>query len=215
MNLAILGPPGSGKGTQAANLAKQLGIAHISTGEILREAVRQNSPLGIEAKKFLDAGQLVPDTVVLEIVKAKIQEPTCAAGYILDGFPRTIPQAKMLDTIQNHPQNDKPPLQKALYLEVSDEECVHRLSDRRTCPKCGLTYNPVTHPPKKAEICDSCGGKLILRDDDRPETVRNRLQVYHAQTSPLIQYYEQSGRLIKTNGNSSPKEIYKNLINLL
>lgn len=215
MNLAILGPPGSGKGTQAVYLAKQLGIAHISTGEILREAVRKDNTLGKETKKFLEAGQLVPDAVVLEIVKAKIQEPGCVSGYILDGFPRTIPQAKMLDTIANHPQNQHPPLQKAIYLEVSDEECVHRLSNRRTCPKCGLTYNPVTHPPKKAETCDSCSVQLILRDDDRPATVRNRLQVYHAQTAPLIQYYESSNRLVRINGNSSPHEIYKNIINLL
>lgn len=215
MNLAILGPPGSGKGTQAVHLAKQLQIAHISTGEILREAVRKKTPLGCEAKKFLEAGQLVPDAVVLEIVKAKMHEPTSAGGYILDGFPRTIPQAQMLDRIDNHPQNPHPPLEKAIYLEVSDEECVARLSERRTCPECGLTYNPVTHPPKKAETCDACKAQLILREDDRPETVRNRLQVYHAQTAPLIQYYEGSGRLVKINGNSSPQEIYKNIINLL
>lgn len=215
MNLAILGPPGSGKGTQAALLAKKLEIPHISTGEILREAVRKNSSLGSQAKKFLDSGQLVPDGVMLEIVKDRILKKDCASGYLLDGFPRTIPQAKMLDTIENHPLNCNPPLEKALYLEIVEEECVRRLSDRRSCPKCGLTYNPVTHPPQQPEICDQCGSVLILREDDKPETVRNRLKVYYIQTSPLIQYYQESQRLLKIDASSSPQEIYKNLLNLL
>lgn len=215
MNLAILGPPGSGKGTQAALLAKKLEIPHISTGEILREAIRKRRPLGNQAKKFMDAGQLVPDSVIFEIVKARILESDCALGYLLDGFPRTIPQAKMLDEIKNDLHNSKPSLEKVLYMELDEKECVRRLAERRTCPKCGLTYNPVTHPSREPLICDQCGSGLILREDDKPETVRNRLKVYCAQTAPLIQYYEQSQRLVRADGSSSPQEIYKNLINLL
>lgn len=215
MNLAILGPPGSGKGTQASRVSKKLGVVHISTGEILREAVRKNSALGNQAKKYLDAGQLVPDGIMMEIVKARVNQPDCADGFILDGFPRTIPQAKMLDQLGLPSRTANFFLDRTISLEISEEECVRRLADRRNCPQCGLTYNPATHPPKKKEQCDRCGAALVLRGDDQPATVRERLKVYHQLTEPLIDYYKQSQRLIAVNATSTPEIVFQNLINML
>lgn len=215
MNLAIMGSPGSGKGTQAFRLSAQLGIVHISTGEILREETRKNSALGIQAKKCLNAGQLVPDDVVIEIVHSRLNQLDCADGFLLDGFPRTLPQAKMLDAIAPRPKQADCFLDRAIFLQVSEKECVRRLANRRTCPKCGLTYNSETHPSTQKGRCDACGSRLILREDDKAKTVKERFKVYNALTQPLIAYYKQSQRLIRIDGSYKPDIVFKNLINLL
>ncbi len=207
MNLVLLGAPGSGKGTQSSRLAKEFGIPQISTGDILREAVKNKTPLGQKAEEFMKSGRLVPDEVIIDIVQERLKQMDCVKGYILDGFPRTIPQAEKLDQLSM--------IQRALSLDVSEEECVTRLSGRLTCPQCKLTFNPSTNPPKKADSCDACGTKLILRDDDKPETVKKRLKVYNQQTEPLINFYKRSGRLLAVDGSKDPENVFKTLKNLL
>lgn len=207
MNLVLLGPPGSGKGTQGSRLGKTLGIPQISTGDMLREAVKNKTPLGQKAEGFMKSGQLLPDDLIIGIVEERLKQADCLKGYILDGFPRTIPQAQGLDKFSR--------IDWVLSLEVTEEECVRRLAGRLTCPQCKLTYNPSTNPPKKEGICDACSTKLILREDDKPETVKNRLQVYNRQTEPLIDFYRKSDRLIGVNGAEDPENVFKNLKNLL
>jgi adenylate kinase len=208
MNLSILGPPGSGKGTQAVRIAQQLSIVHISTGDMLREAVRQKTVLGRKANEYMVSGRLVPDEVIIGIVKERIVHPDCAKGFLLDGFPRTIPQAEKLDEIG-------PRLDTVISMEISEEECVRRLANRKSCPKCGMTYNPATHPPKQADQCDHCHTALVLRDDDRPETVKQRLKVYQQQTAPLAAYYQKTKRLSPINASLSPETVYNEIMNLL
>ena len=210
MNLAILGPPGSGKGTQALKLAKKLGIVHISTGDILRQAVRDKTPLGTEAGDYLKSGQLVPDEVMIGIVKDRIGKKDCSKGFLLDGFPRTIPQARMLDELGGG--KGKGLLDWVISLEISEKECVKRIANRRTCPKCGLTYNPQARPPKKAGKCDRDGSDLILREDDKPETVKERLKVYGRLTQPLIEYYEKTRRLLKADASSAPEVVFTRIL---
>lgn len=207
MNLVLLGPPGSGKGTQAARLSKEVGLAHISTGDILREAVRQGTALGVQANNYMKSGQLVPDEVIIGIVQERLKQPDCAKGFLLDGFPRTIPQAEKLDQITQ--------LDGVVSLDVSDEDCVQRLSGRRSCPGCGMSFHILYNQPKTAERCDRCGAALIQREDDKPETVLKRLQVYARQTEPLIQYYDRSGRLLRVDGSAAPENVYKELKNMI
>ena len=214
MNLAILGPPGSGKGTQSPQFAKKLGIVHISTGDILRAAVRKKTPLGTEANDYLRSGQLVPDELMIGIVKERISRKDCSKGFLLDGFPRTIPQAKMLDAL-GRGKTGGLFLDFVVSLEIDEKECVRRIANRRTCPQCGLTYNPSTNPPKKAGKCDRDGSSLILREDDRPETVRERLKVYRRLTQPLIDYYKKTDRLFSVEASSSPDEVFKRLSEIL
>jgi len=205
MNLIFLGPPGSGKGTQAKMLVDKYGIPQISTGDILREAVKEGTPLGKEAKKYMDEGKLVPDEVVVGIVRERLKEPDCTKGFILDGFPRTIPQAEALDkTLEEMGKG----IDHVLSLEVDKEELVRRLSGRRTCKKCGAMYHIIFDPPKKDGICDRCGGELYQRDDDKEETIRERLRVYEEQTAPLIEYYRKKGLLRPIDGVGKIEEIF-------
>ena len=188
MKLILLGAPGAGKGTQADILCKELKIPTISTGNILRAAIKNGTPTGLKAKSFMDAGQLVPDEVIIRIVTSRLAEADCAGGYILDGVPRTIAQAEALE--QGGIQFDA-----VVSIEISDEVIMDRMSGRRVCESCGASYHLVAVPPKQADVCDSCGGKLVQRKDDAPETVKARLEVYHKETEPLKDFYAKRGLL--------------------
>lgn len=188
MKLILLGAPGAGKGTQAEILKKKLEIPTISTGNILRAAVKNGTPTGLKAKEYMDAGKLVPDEVIIGIINDRLQEPDCANGYILDGVPRTIAQAEFLE-------KDGVNFDVVLSLEISDEEIVTRMGGRRACHDCGATYHVVAAPPRVEGKCDKCGGELLLREDDKPETVKHRLEVYHAETEPLKDFYAARGIL--------------------
>ena len=188
MKLILLGAPGAGKGTQAEILSKKLGIPTISTGNILRAAIHDGTAVGLAAKAYMDRGELVPDSVIIDIMKERLAQPDCQNGYILDGMPRTIPQAEAL-------RDNGISFDAVVSLEISDDEIVERMSGRRVCPKCGATFHVVSHPPKQEGICDVCGDKLIIRPDDAPETVRARLDVYHQQTEPLKKFYAEMGNL--------------------
>ena len=188
MKLILLGAPGAGKGTQADILSRKLNIPTISTGNMLRAAISNGSAVGLEAKSYMDKGALVPDSVIIGIVKERLAEPDCANGFILDGMPRTIPQAEALEA--NDIRFDA-----VVSLEISDEEIIGRMSGRRVCPKCGATFHVVSNPPKTEGVCDVCGEALIIRPDDAPETVQSRLDVYHAQTEPLKDFYARLGNL--------------------
>jgi adenylate kinase len=197
MKLILLGPPGAGKGTQAKMLTERFDIPQISTGDILRAAVKEGTPMGVKAKSFMDAGALVPDEVVIGIVRERLQKEDCAAGFILDGFPRTVAQADALkDTLHSLGKD----LDAVISLEVDTEALVERLTGRRTCRECGRGYHVKFDPPREAGRCDVCGGELIQRDDDREETIRKRLEVYHEQTSPLIAYYSNQALLVSIDG---------------
>ena len=193
MKLVLLGAPGSGKGTQAEKLSERLDIPTISTGAIIREAIREGTEMGKKAESFIEEGALVPDDVVLEIVKNRLFMDDCKNGYILDGFPRTIPQAEAAEKMGLG-------IDKVLDLEVEDEKIVGRLSGRRECKDCRTPYHTQYNPPKTEGVCDKCGGKLIRRPDDEPETVLKRLSVYHAQTEPLKEFYVKRGLLVKARG---------------
>lgn len=188
MKLILLGAPGAGKGTQAEILSKAYQIPTISTGNILRAAIKNGTPVGLRAKAFIDAGQLVPDEVILGIIEERLAQSDCAEGYILDGVPRTIPQAEAME--QRGIDVDC-----ALSIEIEDEVIVERMSGRRTCKNCSQTFHVVSNPPKREGVCDFCGGELGIRKDDAPETVLKRLQVYHRETEPLKAFYEQRGKL--------------------
>jgi adenylate kinase len=197
VRLILLGPPGVGKGTQAKLLIERYGIPQISTGDILREAVRNGTQLGLEAKKYMDAGGLVPDEVVVGLIADRIAREDCAKGFILDGFPRTIPQAEALDRMIAGAGLS---LDAVVSLTVDDAELMRRLTGRRTCPACGSMYHATSNPPKKEGICDGCGGGLIIRSDDSEETVSERLRQYRAKTEPLIGYYRKTGLLREVDG---------------
>ena len=189
MKLILLGAPGAGKGTQADILSKLLSIPTISTGNILRAAMKNGTPVGLKAKEYVEAGQLVPDDVIIGIIRERLAEPDCANGYILDGVPRTIPQAEAMEQLGIE-------VDKALSIEVEDEVIVERMGGRRTCKACGGTFHIKNNPPKKEGICDFCGGELSIRKDDSPETVKARLVTYHRETEPLKAFYEARGRLV-------------------
>jgi adenylate kinase len=193
MRLVLVGPPGAGKGTQAQFISAHLGIPKISTGDIFRENVSQGTDLGQEAKKYMDAGDLVPDEITIGMVKERLGEPDAAKGFLLDGFPRNVPQARTLDDSLS---GSSTPLDVVLELVVDDDEVVRRLSGRRTCRNCGHIWHIDFDPPSKEGTCDICGGDLFQRDDDKPETVRHRLEVYYEQTSPLVGYYAEQGILV-------------------
>jgi len=207
-NLILLGPPGAGKGTQAKALAERLGVPHISTGDMLREAVREGSPLGLRAKAVMDRGELVSDELLTGIVRERLAKTDCATGFILDGYPRNLNQAGILDGILKEIGKERA---LALELEVADESIVSRLSSRRSCPACGSVYNVVTSPPGKAGICDKCGKGLVLRDDDDEGVIRERLRVYHEKTAPLSNRYRGEGRLRSVAGDKSPDKVLEAL----
>jgi adenylate kinase len=208
MNLILLGPPGAGKGTQAKMVAHKYGLPHISTGDMFRETAASASELGNKLQSFMSQGKLVPDDVVIEVVKTRLAKPDCANGFLLDGFPRTVKQAEELDKLLAE-ENRK--ISIVLNIDLSDGEIVKRLSSRRVCIGCGASYNLVTQSPKVADVCDQCLGKVVQRSDDNAETVANRLRVYHEQTSPLIDYYTRADVLKKVDGSRSVEEVFKNL----
>jgi len=206
----LMGPPGVGKGTQAKLLAEKFGFRHIATGDILREAVRKRTKLGKLAKSYMDKGQLVPDEVMLGLIDEVLAETD--ADVILDGYPRTVVQAENLEpTLNRHGFV----LKQAVFIDVPDDEIVRRLSARRICPKCGAVYNLLTQPPKDDEICDNCGTKLIMRDDDRPEVIITRLRVYRDQTKPVLDYYKSRGLLRIVSGEGNIEEVHQRLLNVL
>ncbi len=212
MRIVLLGAPGAGKGTQAKKLIEKYGIPQISTGDILRKAVADGTPLGKEAKSYMDKGELVPDSVVIGLVKERLQQDDCKKGFILDGFPRNTAQAETLDKVLDEMGM---PLQVALSVDVDFDVLMKRLTGRRTCKSCGQMYNIYFSPPQKEGVCDKCGGELYQRDDDREETIKKRLDVYEAQTAPLIDYYEKKGILKRVNGVGNIDEIFANVCAIL
>ncbi|PKQ36673.1 MAG: adenylate kinase [Actinobacteria bacterium HGW-Actinobacteria-1] len=205
MNIMLLGAPGAGKGTQAAKLIEAYGYAHISTGDILRKAVANQTPLGLAAKGYMDKGELVPDMVVIGLVKARLQEPDAEKGFILDGFPRTVVQADALGTALAELGKT---LDAVISIDVEKSALVERLTARRTCKQCGAIFNVVSQPETANGVCPACGGELLQRDDDTVETVTNRLDVYERSTAPLIAYYRDKGMLRPVNGNRSADDVF-------
>lgn len=209
MKIIMLGAPGAGKGTQAKMIADRYGIPHVSTGDIFRANIKNGTALGMEAKGYMDQGKLVPDELTVKILLDRVSKEDCRNGYVLDGFPRTIPQAEVLDKALTE-LNDK--IDFAINVDVPDENIVRRMSGRRACLNCGATYHMVHVPPKKEGICDRCGNELILRDDDKEETVKNRLAVYHEQTQPLIDFYTEKGVLADVDGTQDMQVVFENII---
>lgn len=212
MKIIMLGAPGAGKGTQAKMIAEKYQIPHISTGDIFRANIKNGTDLGKEAKSYMDKGELVPDELTVRILLDRVAQPDCKNGYVLDGFPRTIPQAEVLDK-ELTKQNES--IDYAVNVEVPDENIIRRMSGRRACLGCGATYHLVHIPPAKEGICDKCGNELILRDDDKEETVKNRLNVYHDQTQPLIDYYEKKGVLKTVDGTIDMMDVFKSITDIL
>ena len=208
----MLGAPGAGKGTQAKMIADKYSIPHISTGDIFRANIKNGTELGMEAKKYMDEGKLVPDELTVRILLDRVAQDDCKNGYVLDGFPRTIPQAQVLDS-ELTKLGDK--IDYAINVDVPDENIVNRMSGRRACVTCGATYHIVHIPPKKPGICDKCGSELILRDDDAPETVLKRLGVYHEQTQPLIDFYENKKVLKTVDGTVDSADVFKQITDIL
>ena len=208
MKLILLGAPGAGKGTQAEVISEKYNIPTISTGNIIRAALKNGTQMGLKAKAYIDSGRLVPDDVVIGIIKERLAEDDCQNGFILDGFPRTIPQAEALDSMNVS-------IDAALSLEVSDREIVKRMSGRRVCEKCGASYHTEYKKPKTEGICDGCGAPLIIRKDDEPDTVLDRLDIYHKQTEPLKSYYKNQGKLITVEGQSKVEDTTKLVLDTL
>lgn len=204
MRIILLGPPGAGKGTQAKVLTKELDILHISTGDILRKAIEEKTPLGLKAKEYMHKGHLVPDDLIINLIRERIKREDCKKGFLLDGFPRTIPQAQALEEISN--------VDKVIKLKIANKVAIERLSGRRTCKDCGAMYHVIYIPPRKEGICDRCGGELIIRDDDREEAVLKRLEVYREETRPLIEYYKKKGLLAIIDGGRRKEEVTRNLL---
>ena len=212
MKIIMLGAPGAGKGTQADKICAKYNIPHISTGDIFRANIKNNTELGQKAKSYMDKGELVPDELVVDLVVDRIKADDCTNGYVLDGFPRTIPQAEALDAALAA-INDK--VDYAINVEVPDENIINRMSGRRACVACGATYHIVHIPTKVDGVCDKCGAELILREDDKPETVKNRLNVYHEQTQPLIEYYDKQGILKSVDGTKPMDEVFSAIVGIL
>ncbi len=212
MKIVMLGAPGAGKGTQADKIAEAYGLPHISTGDIFRRNIKEGTELGREAKSYMDKGALVPDELTVRMLLDRVASDDCTGGYILDGFPRTIPQAEALDEELNK-LGEK--LDYAIDVEVPDENIINRMSGRRACPKCQAIYHIEFIPPKKDGVCDQCGAELIIRDDDKPETVKKRLQVYHEQTQPLIDFYQKKGMLHTVDGTRGAEEVFSDVKGIL
>ncbi|MBR4701922.1 MAG: adenylate kinase [Oscillospiraceae bacterium] len=205
MKLILLGAPGAGKGTQAETISKEFGIPTISTGNILREAIKNGTPTGLKAKRFMDNGQLVPDDVIIGIVRDRVARDDCRNGYILDGVPRTIPQAEALERFGVQ-------IDKVVSIEIDDAVIEARMTGRRVCGVCGASYHVTANPPKIDGVCNLCGGELVIRKDDRPETVRDRLTVFHKQTEALKGYYENLGKLALVEGNQPIEDVHRDIL---
>ena len=212
MKIIMLGAPGAGKGTQAKQIADKYSIPHISTGDIFRANIKNGTELGKKAKQYMDQGALVPDELTCDLVMDRIQQDDCKNGFLLDGFPRTIPQAEALDAALGK-INEK--MDYAIDVDVPDENIVNRMSGRRACLNCGATYHLISIPPKVEGICDRCGSEIVLREDDKPETVQKRLKVYHEQTQPLIDYYKNQGILKSVDGTQPMDEVFKAIVTIL
>ncbi|MGI6054043.1 MAG: adenylate kinase [Clostridium sp.] len=212
MKVIMLGAPGAGKGTQAKKIAGKYGIPHVSTGDIFRANIKEGTELGLKAKQYMDQGLLVPDEVTIGMLLDRIHQNDCEKGYVLDGFPRTIPQAESLTrALTEHGEA----IDFAIDVDVPDENIVNRMGGRRACLKCGATYHVVFAPSAKEGICDVCGSELVLRDDDKPETVQKRLSVYHEQTQPLIDYYREKGVLRTVDGTQSMEKVFEDITGIL
>jgi len=212
MNLVLLGPPGAGKGTQAKMMIDHYRIPQISTGDILRAALKERTPLGLKAKEYMDKGLLVPDEVVIDIIKDRLKEDDCRNGYILDGFPRTVAQAQALDRVLTAMNSG---IDHVISIEVEKGELIKRLTGRRTCRQCGRGYHVIFDPPLNKDLCDKCQGELYQRDDDNEDTVRNRLEVYDSQTFPLIQFYKEKGLVRSIDGQGGIQQIFDRIIKAL
>ncbi len=212
MKIIMLGAPGAGKGTQAKMIAEKYEIPHVSTGDIFRANIKNGTQLGMEAKQYMDQGLLVPDELTVKILLDRVAKEDCKNGYVLDGFPRTIPQAEVLDKALSE-LGDK--IDYAINVDVPDENIVRRMGGRRACLSCGATYHIEHVPPKTEGICDSCGQELVLRDDDKPETVQNRLNVYHEQTQPLIEFYSKKGVLQTVDGTMDMNDVFEAIVTAL
>ncbi|HJD14372.1 MAG TPA: adenylate kinase [Candidatus Ruminococcus avistercoris] len=212
MKIIMLGAPGAGKGTQAKKIAEKYHIPHISTGDIFRANIKNGTELGNKAKTYMEQGLLVPDELVCDLVVDRVKQDDCANGYVLDGFPRTIPQAESLDAALKAMGQA---VDYAVNVEVPDENIIHRMGGRRACLACGATYHVENIPPKKEGICDVCGANLVLRDDDKPETVKKRLDVYHEQTQPLIDYYTKAGVLVEVDGTMAMDDVFAAICKVL
>ncbi|MCR4789025.1 MAG: adenylate kinase [Lachnospiraceae bacterium] len=212
MKIIMLGAPGAGKGTQAIMIAEKYGIPHVSTGDIFRANIKNNTPLGQEAKTYMDKGMLVPDELTVKILLDRVAKDDCKNGYVLDGFPRTIVQADVLKDALSK-LGDR--IDHAINVDVPDENIIKRMGGRRACVKCGATYHIEHVPPKKEGICDNCGEALVLRDDDKPETVQKRLSVYHEQTQPLIDYYGKEGILKNVDGTQDMNKVFEDICGIL
>lgn len=212
MKIIMLGAPGAGKGTQAKQIAAKYQIPHISTGDIFRANIKNGTELGKKAKEYMDQGLLVPDELTCDLLMDRIQQEDCANGFVLDGFPRTIPQAESLDAAL---EKINQTMDYAIDVDVPDSHIVSRMSGRRACLNCGATYHVVAIPPKQEGICDACGKELVLRDDDKPETVQKRLDVYHEQTQPLIDYYNKQGILQTVDGTQPMEDVFANIVSIL
>ena len=212
MKIIMIGAPGAGKGTQAKMIAEKYSVPHVSTGDIFRANIKNGTELGKEAKKYMDQGLLVPDELTVKILLDRVAQDDCKNGYVLDGFPRTIPQAQVLDKALSELDDA---IDYAINVDVPDENIIRRMGGRRACLTCGATYHVEHIPPKKEGICDACGSELVLRDDDKPETVKNRLDVYHKQTQPLIDFYEAKGILKSVDGTVPMEDVFAAITEIL
>lgn len=212
MNLILLGPPGAGKGTQAAKIIEKFDVPHISTGDIFRENIKEGTPLGQKAQEYMNKGELVPDSLVIEIATDRLTKDDCKDGFLLDGFPRTVEQAEALDKFLAESGKK---VDHVLDIDVAPEILMERLTGRRVCKSCGATYHVTNIPPKVEGVCDSCGGQLYQRDDDTAETVGNRIDVYNSQTKPLIEYYEKAGNISHLDGSARLEDLFAEIVKIL
>ncbi|MBQ9179286.1 MAG: adenylate kinase [Firmicutes bacterium] len=212
MNLILLGPPGAGKGTQAAKIIEKFDVPHISTGDIFRENIKEGTPLGQKAQEYMNKGELVPDSLVIEIATDRLTKDDCKDGFLLDGFPRTVEQAEALDKFLAEAGKK---VDHVLDIDVAPEILMERLTGRRVCKSCGATYHVTNIPPKVEGVCDSCGGQLYQRDDDTAETVGNRIDVYNSQTKPLIEYYEKAGNISHLDGSARLEDLFAEIVKIL